>query len=140
MIPTAEHHLVDALVIDPDGAIDAADAGTLSELHLDDPACAAVVAAVVALVAEGRAPLPERLVRHLVAAGWPRPEAVDAVLVPGAFAARGCTVQSVGEALAALAAERERLHLERRLIALADTLHRPGGLARVAAVLGGEAA
>ena len=135
---TAEHHLVDALVADPDGAIDAAEDGTLAALELADAGCAAVVAAVVALVDAGRAPLPEPIVRQLTAAGWARPDAVDAVLVPGAFAARGCVVQTVGEALAALVAEDQRRQLERRLVALADTLHRPGGIARVAAVLDGS--
>lgn len=136
----AEHHLVDALVIDPDGAIDAADDGTLAELDLADPGCAAVVAAVVALVGAGRAPLAEPIVRHLTADGWRRPDAIDAVLVPGAFAARGCRVWTVAEAVANLNAERQRQQLERRLVALADTLHRPGGLARVAHALGADAA
>jgi len=135
-----EHHLVDALVADPDGAIDLAEAGTLARLHLEDSRCAAVVAMVGELVGEGHAPFPEVIVGRLVAIGLTQATAVDAVLVPGAFEARGCRVWSVAEALANLYAERQRRHLERRLVSLADTLHRPGGIARVAEALGGEAA
>lgn len=136
----AERDLVDALVHDPDGAIDAADDGTLAALDVRDAACAAVVAAVVALVNVGRAPLPERLVDALKADGWPHADAVAAVLVPGAFEARGCVVLSVAEALCALAVDRERERLERRLVTLANALHFPGGIARVAAALGEEVA
>ncbi len=122
---------------DLDATVDAYEGGLLTPASFTDPIHDAVVAAIVAVLDQGQAPFPERVIRHLIdVGGWSQAHAVDAVVMPGTFVALGCRCGDLGEALAALNAHRERGRLEQRLIALADALHRPGGVARVAHVLG----
>lgn len=105
--------------------------------HFTDPWCAAVAAAVVEVVSTVDASEPGALMlavhRHLVANGTHRERdfhlLVLADVEPG-------TLNAVPMLLHRLAEAAERRKVLARLVALADTLERPGGPARVAEVLG----
>lgn len=129
-----------ALWGDLEATIDAYEAGLLHAAPLTDPGHRAVVAAIAEVIDAGHAPFPERVIDRLVANGAEQADAVDAVVMTGVFEALGCRCGDLCAALAELNTTRERDRLEQRLLALAITLHRPGGVARVAHELGEQAA
>lgn len=121
-----------ALWRDPEGAIDAYEAGALDPDRWH-PEHRPLVAAIAAVIESGRVAEPERVLDALMAAGKDRRDAWELVLMPGVFEALDCRSGTVSEHLT-----RERVR--RRLVALADALDSPTGPARVAAVLLWEAA
>lgn len=137
---THEHIAIHtALWGDLEVTIDEWEAGHLDPARFCDPSHRAVLGALSALIEAGQAPYPWRVIRHLIDVdGWAQADAVDAVNLPGAFEAAGCHLDGLAHHLFELDRDQQRDELEQRLVALADSLHRPGGVARVAALLKGR--
>lgn len=128
-----------ALWGDLEATLDAWEAGQLHPDRFQNPTHRSVLAAMSAVIESGQAPDPWRVIRHLIDVdGWPQARAVDAVNLPGAFEAAGWRLDGLEHHLFELDRDQQRDELEQRLVALADSLHRPGGVARVAALLDGR--
>lgn len=120
----------------PEPILDAYETGEIVPEHFTVPAFRLLAETVVEMIGEGEPPLPELIHARLIAAGHAREHAADVVLVPAGFEAAGCRLDGLRFHLGRLAEQVERERLERRLVALHDTLGRPGGPARVATALG----
>lgn len=123
----------------PEDTFDAIDAGTLTADLFDDPIAKATALAILDVVAAGNVHEPAVVAEYLVFTGMDTPTAREAVLLAGTFEAAGFVTGGLAHYLHALAEDRDRRDLERRLVGLATKLHKPGGPARVAALLGATA-
>lgn len=123
----------------PDAVIDAYEHDEIVPAHFTNRAFRMLAEMVIAMITNAVPPTPALIRDHLVADGWLPRDAAELVLVPGGFEAAGYRLDGVRYHLHQLAEHVERERLERRLVALHDSLSRPGGPARVAAVIGGAA-
>lgn len=116
--------------------IDAVEAGTLrADLFLDDTR-REVVEVVVALIDDGIPLTPAEVHQRLLALGWNRMAATDAVLNGSGFEVADHRLDGLGYRLAALAEQARREQIEHHLADLAHRLRFPGGVDRVADLLG----
>lgn len=125
-----------ALYDEPEPVLAAIDDGTFSAALFVDPIGRATAEAIIDVVLAGSVPEPHVVAVELECTGLGRAAARDAVLLVGTFQAAGCRCGGLGHYLFKLAEERDRRDLELQLLAMAETLHKPGGPARVAELLG----